>query len=316
MSRSDSGATAPVYETDLPLPRLARGKVRDIYEAGENILLVATDRLSAFDVVFPDPIPRKGEVLNRLSAWWFGETASIVPNHLISAEPAEQLGLAGSHPELRGRCSLVRRARPLPVECVVRGYLEGSAWKDYQASGEVSGVKLPAGLRRSERLQHPIFTPSTKAESGHDEPISFERVVELIGVELAEQVRHLSIEIYQFAHERMLPNGIVLSDTKFEFGVLPSGELILIDELLTPDSSRYWEADSYQSEGQPRSYDKQYVRDYVEQAGWNKQPPAPRLPAEVIEGMTRRYTDIFERITGQPLDAAGAGNQTRTEEQR
>ncbi len=311
--------TKPVYETDLPLPRLGRGKVRDIYEAGDRLLLAASDRLSAFDVVFPDPIPRKGEVLNRLSAWWFAKTAFIVPNHLISAEPAAQLGLAESHPEMIGRCSLVRRASPLPVECVVRGYLEGSAWKDYLADGAVSGVILPAGLCRSERLLHPIFTPSTKAETGHDEPISFEQTVDLIGVELAEQVRHISIQLYKFAHELMLPKGIVLSDTKFEFGVTDSGELILIDEALTPDSSRFWEADSYRPGGDPRSYDKQYVRDYVEKIGWDKRPPAPSLPAEVSEGMTKRYCDIFERITGAPLDAASpaaaAPNPTSEERQ-
>lgn len=295
--------SAPVYETDLPLSRVARGKVRDIYEAGEHLLLVATDRLSAFDVVFPDPIPRKGEVLNRISAWWFHQTSGLVPNHLVSEEPGEMLGLSEPHPELRGRCSLVRRAQTLPVECVVRGYLEGSAWKDYTASGEVSGVKLPPGLRRRQRLEHPVFTPSTKAEAGHDEPISFERVVELVGVDIAEQIRYHSLRLYEFGHERLREKGIVLSDTKFEFGITPGGELLLIDEILTPDSSRFWEGETYGPDGEPRSYDKQYVRDYVEQIGWDKRPPAPRLPDDVVGGMTRRYCEIFERITGRSIDA-------------
>jgi phosphoribosylaminoimidazole-succinocarboxamide synthase len=292
----------PVYETNLPFPLLSRGKVRDIYDTPEGILLVSTDRLSAFDVVFPDPISQKGRVLNQLSAYWFEETTSIVDNHLISAEPVEQLGLAGSHPELRGRCTLCRRAKPLPVECVVRGYLEGSAWKDYQESQSVCGIKLPSGLSRRAKLPHPIFTPTTKATSGHDLPITFEEVVELVGVETAEAIRHKSIELYAFAHERLLTMGILISDTKFEFGISEEGKLMLIDEAMTPDSSRFWEAEGYTSGGNSRSLDKQYVRDFVEKIGWNKTPPAPHLPEDVRNNTTQLYVEIYGRITGRSLE--------------
>lgn len=290
-----------VYETNLPFPLLSRGKVRDIYDTPEGILLVSTDRLSAFDVVFPDPIPHKGQVLNQLSAYWFEQTTSIIENHLISAEPAERLKLAADHPELIGRCTLCRRAKPLPVECVVRGYLEGSAWKDYQETQSVCGIKLPAGLTRRAKLPHPIFTPTTKESSGHDMPITFEQVVELIGVETAEAVRAKSIELYSFAHDQLLKKDILISDTKFEFG-LAEGKLLLIDEALTPDSSRFWEAGSYSSGGETRSLDKQYVRDYVEKIGWNKTPPAPHLPEDVVTNMTQRYVEIFSRITGRKLE--------------
>jgi len=291
-----------VYESHLPLPLVARGKVRDIYEAGnDRLLLIASDRLSAFDVVFPDPIPRKGEVLNRLAEYWFGLTKHIVANHLLTTSPDRDLPALAGRPELKGRASLCKMARPFPVECVVRGYLEGSAWKDYQATSTVSGIKLPAGLKRREKLPQPIFTPSTKAESGHDEPIDFEHVSALVGSEAAEFLRRKSIELFQYAHDLMLPKGILLSDTKFEFGTL-DGEIVLIDEALTPDSSRFWEAASYTPEGDARSMDKQYVRDYVEQIGWNKLPPAPKLPEEVISGMTQRYVEIFKRITGKSLD--------------
>ena len=290
-----------VYETSLPLPLVRRGKVRDVYDTPEGLLIVASDRLSAFDVVFPDPIPRKGEILNRLAAWWFGQTSHIVSNHLISDSPLAKLGLAESHPELAGRCVLGRRARVFPVECIVRGYLEGSAYGLYRESGEVCGVPLPAGLERRARLPHPIFTPTTKAEEGHDEPINFDEVVGIIGVEAAEFIRQKSIDLYRFAHDMLLPKGIVVSDTKFEFGLTDDG-IILIDEALTPDSSRFWEAATYTAGGEARSLDKQFVRDYVESVGWNKKPPAPRLPSDVIEGMTARYAAIFELITATPLD--------------
>jgi phosphoribosylaminoimidazole-succinocarboxamide synthase len=293
----------PVYETDLPLKLLSRGKVRDIYYTPQGILLVATDRLSAFDVVFPDPIPSKGAVLNNLSAHWFAETKHIVRNHLLSANPVARLGLEAHEAQMRGRCSLCVPAKPLPVECVVRGYLEGSAWKDYQATQTVSGIRLPAGLERRAKMPHPIFTPSTKASSGHDEAISFEQVVDLIGVDKAEFARAKSIELFSFAHERLLAKNILLCDTKFEFGEI-DGELILIDEAMTPDSSRFFEAEGYLGGGESRSLDKQYVRDYVEQLGWGKTPPAPRLPDEVIANMTRRYTEIFRLITGQTLEEA------------
>ncbi len=293
--------TPTVYESNLSLPLKARGKVRDIYDHPDGVLLVASDRLSAFDVVFPDPIPGKGTVLNRLAAYWFNQTSHLVANHLITADSAAIDAIAGD-PAMANRCSLCRRAMPFPVECVVRGYLEGSAWKDYQETGMVSGVKLPPGLRRRERLPEPIFTPSTKAEEGHDEPIDFPRVVELVGLQAASFLKSVSLELYKFAHEQLLPKGIVLSDTKFEFGRDDKEEIILIDEALTPDSSRFWEADTYHPDGDARSFDKQYVRDYVESQGWNKKPPAPRLPEEVINGMTKRYMEIYTVITGESLD--------------
>lgn len=297
-----------LFSTDLPLPVVARGKVRDVYDAGAGrLLMVATDRLSAFDVVFPDPIPGKGAVLNQLAAWWFAQTAHLVPNHLITAEPDfAALGLtAAQAAPLAGRCSLVRRTRPLPVEAVVRGYLDGSAWKDYQAAGEVSGVLLPAGLARRQKLPAAIFTPSTKAEAGHDEPIAFDRVAELVGVELAERIRFHALELYALAFERLAPLGITLGDTKFEFGVAEDGgegTLLLIDEALTPDSSRFWEASTYHpGPHEARSFDKQFVRDHVERVGWDKKPPAPSLPPDVIDGTTARYADIFARITGRRI---------------
>ncbi|MGI8907807.1 MAG: phosphoribosylaminoimidazolesuccinocarboxamide synthase [Candidatus Sumerlaeaceae bacterium] len=290
-----------VYQSELSLPLIWGGKVREVYGVdSERLLLVASDRLSAFDVVFPDPIPRKGEVLNQLSAYWFEQTKQITPNHVISAEPEKGLAELADVLELRGRAMLVRRTQPLPVECVVRGYLEGSAWKDYQRSRMVSGIPLPSGLRLHEKLPHPIFTPSTKAEAGHDAPISFEEVVELIGLHAAEHVRHVSVQLYKFAYEQLLPKGIVLCDTKFEFGVL-GNDILLIDEALTPDSSRFCEVDGYEPGGIARSLDKQYVRDYLETTDWDKQPPGPGLPPEVIEQMTRRYVEIYERITDQPL---------------
>jgi phosphoribosylaminoimidazole-succinocarboxamide synthase len=291
-----------VYQSELPLTLLGRGKVRDIYEVDfDRLLLVASDRLSAFDVVFSDPIPRKGEVLTRLSAYWFEQTKHITPNHLLSTSPADVLPELAELSNLKDRAMLVKRTQPLPVECVVRGFVEGSAWKDYQRSKMVSGIPLPNGLRLHERLPHPIFTPSTKAEAGHDAPISFEEVVELIGLHAAEHVRHVSVSLYQFAYEQLLKKGIVLCDTKFEFGLL-GNDILLIDEALTPDSSRFCESEGYEPGGVARSLDKQYVRDYLEQTDWDKQPPAPLLPPHVIEQMTRRYVEIYERITGSSLD--------------
>ncbi|MCX7717594.1 MAG: phosphoribosylaminoimidazolesuccinocarboxamide synthase [Candidatus Sumerlaeaceae bacterium] len=292
-----SESPAAIRETALPLPLVARGKVRDVYETPNGLLIVATDRLSAFDVVFDDPIPLKGEVLTRLSVWWFEQTRGLVGNHLVSDHPEVDLGLLQKFPELRGRCILGRRAEVLPVECVVRGYLEGSAWVQYRDSGLVCGVPLPPGLRRRQRLDHPIFTPTTKAAAGHDLPMTFAEVVEVIGLEAAEFVRKTSVDLYRFAHDLLLPKGIVLSDTKFEFGRV-GDEIILVDEILTPDSSRFWEADTYVDGADARSFDKQYVRDYVESIGWDKRPPAPRLPREVIQGTTRRYTEILELIAG------------------
>lgn len=287
----------PLYKTALDLPLKARGKVRDVYETELGLLIVSTDRLSAFDVVFPDPIPCKGEVLTRLASWWFNRTGGIIPNHLIDANPLKALGLEASHPELQGRCVLVKKAKMFPVECIVRGYLEGSAYGMYKDTGEVCGVKLPQGLTRRARLPEPIFTPTTKAEAGHDEPVSFEETKNLIGAENAETIRRVSIELFRFAHDLLLKKQIIVSDTKFEFGVTENEGIILCDEALTPDSSRFWKAETYTADGKAESLDKQYVRDYVESIGWNKQPPAPVLPPEVVDGMTTRYRQIFELIT-------------------
>lgn len=289
-----------VWQTDLPGVRLrSRGKVRDIYEVGDRLLIVTTDRISAFDVVLPTPIPDKGRVLTQLSLFWFERLRDLVPNHVISATefPAE---LAEVAPWLAGRTVLVHRADPLPIECVVRGYLAGSGWKDYQRTGVVCGIPLPAGLRESEQLPEPIFTPATKATTGHDENISFEEAAARIGRPLAERVRELSLEIYRRASAYARERGIIIADTKFEFGLL-GGELIWIDEALTPDSSRFWPADGYVP-GRPQpSFDKQFVRDYLEHIGWNKQPPAPELPAEVVTGTRDRYREAFRRLTGREL---------------
>ncbi len=289
----------PVYETRLEgLRMVSRGKVRDIYDLGEHLLIVATDRLSAYDVILPTPIPGKGEVLTRLSVYWFGRTADIVPNHLVSADPGEYPEPARRHAEvLRGRSMLVRKARPLPVECIVRGYLSGSGWKDYRRTGSVCGIRLPAGLRESERLPEPIFTPSTKAEVGdHDENIPFERMEELVGRDLARRVRDLSLAVYLRGAEEAAAKGILIADTKMEFGLL-GDELILIDELLTPDSSRFWRAATYRV-GEPlESLDKQYVRDYLSGLDWDKRAPGPELPPEVVAETSRRYREILEILT-------------------
>lgn len=290
-----------IYETNLALPLVGRGKVRDIYTCENYLVLVATDRLSAFDVVFSDPIPHKGAVLNQISAYWFGQTQHIVPNHLVASLPRSCCGVSLVENDLWGRVSLCKRTKPLPVECVVRGYLEGSAWQEYQRTQSVCGIELPKGLQRQDRLPHPIFTPTTKAHTGHDEPITFEQVVEMVGLETAEFIRMKSLELYSFAHEQLLAKDIIISDTKFEFGVLDDS-IIVIDEILTPDSSRFWEAGAYLRKEKAISLDKQYVRDYVESIGWNKQPPAPRLPDTVIQETSRRYLEIFQRITGRSLE--------------
>jgi phosphoribosylaminoimidazole-succinocarboxamide synthase len=281
---------------DLPL--LARGKVREMYDLGDRILMVASDRISTYDVVHPTPIPDKGSVLTGLSAFWFGRTGHVVPNHFLSATD-------GVPEEVRGRAMAVRRLDMLAVECVVRGYITGSGWKDYESTGRVSGVALPPGLRESDRLPTPIFTPTTKAASGHDEPVDFDGVVELLGGdrELAERVRHASIALYRFAADHALERGVILADTKFEFGRDAEGELVVGDEVLTPDSSRYWPADGYEPGRGQASFDKQYVRDWAAQSGWDKTPPAPELPEDVVEGTRRRYAEAYERITGEPFDA-------------
>jgi phosphoribosylaminoimidazole-succinocarboxamide synthase len=292
--------SAVVWETHFPgVPLRSRGKVRDLYEFGDRLLIIATDRLSAFDVVLPTPIPDKGRVLTQLSLFWFERLRDVVPNHVLSSSefPEE---LAAYREQLEGRSMLVRRTQPVPIECVVRGYLAGSGWKDYRATGKVCGIALPAGLRESERLPEPIFTPATKATTGHDENISFDEAAARIGGPLVERLRAISLELYLRAAAHAEPRGILLADTKFEFGLL-SGEPIWIDEALTPDSSRFWPADGY-TPGRPQpSFDKQYVRDYLERIGWSKQPPAPELPAEVVAGTRSKYREAYRRLTGHEL---------------
>ena len=300
-----------VWETNLPgIHFLNRGKVRDLYEMGGQLLLIATDRLSAFDVVLPTPIPDKGRVLTQLSLFWFNLLRDVIPNHIVTATdfPAE---LAPYRAQLEGRAMLCRRTNPLPIECVVRGYLSGSGWKDYRATGKICGIALPPGLRESERLPEAIFTPSTKATAGHDENISFDDAVSRIGGALAEKVRAISLEIYRRAAAYAEPRGIILADTKFEFGLVgkdgsglyrePGGTLIWIDEALTPDSSRFWPADGYQPGRAQPSYDKQYVRDYLERIGWNKQPPGPDLPPDVVAATREKYREAYWQLTGYEL---------------
>lgn len=278
----------------------SRGKVRDIYDLGDRLLLVASDRISAFDVVLPEGIPGKGRVLNTISEYWFGQTADIVPNHLISTD-------VGDYPEkfrnyrevLEGRSMLVKKTKPLPVECIVRGYVAGSGWKEYKSIGSICGITLPPGLLESSRLNKPIFTPSTKAEEGtHDENISFEKAAEILGNELAGKVRDASIALYSRAREIAEKKGIIIADTKFEFGIdQTSGELILIDEALTPDSSRFWPMDEYKPGGPQKSFDKQFVRDYLESLDWDKKPPAPSLPPDVVRKTSEKYKEALERLT-------------------
>src|SRR5215469_928570 len=289
-----------VWETHLPgIHFLNRGKVRDLYEIDGQLLLVASDRLSAFDVVLPTPIPNKGRMLTQLSLFWFNLLRDVIPNHIVTATdfPA---ALAPYRAQLEGRSMLCKKAQPLPIECVVRGYLVGSGWKDYRATGKVCGIALPAGLRESERLPAAIFTPSTKATKGHDENISFDGAVSLVGAELAEKARSVSLEIYRRAVAYAEPRGIILADTKFEFGIL-GDELIWIDEALTPDSSRFWPADGYQPGRAQPSYDKQFVRDYLERIGWNKQPPAPNLPPDVVAATRDKYREAYRQLTGNEL---------------
>jgi phosphoribosylaminoimidazole-succinocarboxamide synthase len=293
--------SAVILKTDFPGLKLrARGKVRDIYELGDQLVIVATDRLSAFDVVLPTPIPDKGRVLTQLSLFWFEKLASLVPNHVISATNFTG-ALAPYADSLKGRAMLVRRTEPVPIECVVRGYVSGSGWKDFQKTGSICGISLPAGLRESDRLPEPIFTPSTKATTGHDENISFDETVARIGRPLTEKLRDTSLAIYKSAAEFASARGIIIADTKFEFGLIGS-ELIWIDEALTPDSSRFWPGNQYMP-GKPQpSFDKQYVRDYLEKIGWNKQPPAPALPPDVVAATTERYREAYQRVTGHALD--------------
>jgi phosphoribosylaminoimidazole-succinocarboxamide synthase len=287
---------------DLPL--IASGKVREMYDLGATgdsaeprLLMVASDRISTYDAVHPTPIPDKGKVLTGLSVFWFERTSHIVANHLISAT-------AGVPAQALGRGLVVRRLQMLPVECVVRGYITGSGWSDYQSTGSVSGIALPAGLRESERLPQPLFTPSTKAEEGHDEAIDFERAAQLAGDrELMARVKEVSVALYSFAAEHARERGVILADTKFEFGLDESGELVVADEVLTPDSSRYWPADQYEPGRAQPSFDKQYVRDWASSSGWDKRPPAPPIPDDVVAGTRARYVEAYERITGESFDS-------------
>ena len=297
-----------LLETDLDgLIPFRRGKVRDLYEAGEHLLIVATDRISAFDYVLGSGIPDKGAVLNQLSAFWFGMMTDIVPNHVVATDPQKYPEAARRHADmLCGRSMLVRRTEPLAIECVVRGYLSGSGWKEYQKTGRVCGIELPMGLRESDRLPAPIFTPSTKAESGHDLNITEAEAGEIVGKARIAELRDLSIAVYNRGARHAETRGIIVADTKFEFGVIDvpgrGAQLILIDEVLTPDSSRFWPAAQYRPGGGQPSYDKQYVRDYLEQIGWNKQPPAPALPPDVVAKTRDKYVDAFRQLTGQELE--------------
>ena len=291
-----------LLESAVPGARLwRRGKVRDVYEAGgDRLVMVASDRISAFDVVFPTPIPDKGRVLTQLSNFWFERLAGIVPNHLVSGDLKDFPPAFRAVKGLRGRAALVKRCERIDVECVARGYISGSAWTEYRALGTVASEPLPAGLEESQQLSDPIFTPATKAITGHDENISRAQLVAMVGTELARQLERVSIALYRAAHAYALGRGLILADTKFEFG-MSNGTVVLIDEALTPDSSRYWDAASYTSGRAPASYDKQYVRDFVVRSGWNREPPAPALPADVVAGTTERYRECFHRLTGKTL---------------
>jgi phosphoribosylaminoimidazole-succinocarboxamide synthase len=306
-------SNSPVLvETDLPLPLFIRGKVRDTYDLGNHLLIIATDRISAFDVVLPSAIPQKGFVLNQLSVFWFRQTAQLMPNHLV--EPVDEVHCLDTYLPMESRFScpsyladrsmVVKKVKRIPVECVVRGYLAGSGWAEYKETRTVAGFKLPRGLKESQELPEPLFTPTTKADAGHDLPITMDQIKKLVGEERANLIREKSIEVYNYAREYAAKRGIIIADTKMEFG-LDGAEPILIDELLTPDSSRIWDAAQYKF-GQPQpSYDKQPLRDWLIQSGWNKEPPAPDLPPDVVQATSRRYVQAYERITGRELKQEG-----------
>jgi phosphoribosylaminoimidazole-succinocarboxamide synthase len=297
-----------VLQIDLPgLPLFRRGKVREVYDLGDRLLFVTSDRISAFDVVLPSGIPDKGTVLTQLSAFWFARTGHIVPNHFITADVAQFPPELRAHADkLRGRAMLVQKAERIDFECVVRGYLAGSAWAEYQRDGTVCGAPLPPGLRESDELPQPIFTPATKAETGHDVNISVDELAAAVGADLARRLAETSIALYSFARAFARERGIIIADTKFEFG-FRDGQLILIDEVLTPDSSRFWDAATYEP-GRPQpSFDKQYVRDWLTASGWNREPPAPELPPDVVARTAEKYREAYRRITGQPLPANGQG---------
>jgi phosphoribosylaminoimidazole-succinocarboxamide synthase len=290
-------------EIDLhKIPLLRRGKVRDIYALGDNLLMAASDRISAFDVVLPNPIPLKGVVLNSISSFWFGKTDHIVENHMITDDvDAMDIDLdAGEREMLRGRSMLVKKGDMVEVECVVRGYLDGSGWRSYRDTGKLFDMKLPSGLKQGDELPEPMFTPTTKATSGHDEPISFEEVKKRLGADLAERLKSLSLELYRMAHREVYDKGLILADTKFEF-MTAGGKIILADEIFTPDSSRYWDRAAHKPGGPQPSFDKQYIRDWLETQDWDKTPPAPRLPDEVTEKSMEKYLEAYRRVTGSPL---------------
>jgi phosphoribosylaminoimidazole-succinocarboxamide synthase len=294
---------SPLLDTrHLGLAPHVSGKVRDIFDLGDRLLLVATDRISAFDYVLGSGIPDKGKVLTQLSAFWFARTRDLIPNHVLTMDVAEYPAEMRAHgATLAGRSMLVKKTQPVPIECVARGYLSGSGWKEYQATGKVCGIPLPAGLRESERLPEPIFTPATKATTGHDINVSEEQAARLVGADLVRQLREHTLALYAHGVSHAESRGIILADTKFEFGRLPSGELILIDEVMTPDSSRYWPKDQYAPGGPQPSFDKQFVRDYLEAIRWNKQPPVPSLPESVVAGTRDKYLEAFRRLTGGDL---------------
>jgi phosphoribosylaminoimidazole-succinocarboxamide synthase len=290
-----------LLNSQLPFKVFSKGKVRDTYDLGDHLLMVATDRISAFDVVLPDGIPGKGEVLTKLSAFWFHETEKLIPNHLISSNFRDFPPQVQKYrDQLAGRSMLIKKAHRINFECVARGYLAGSAWKDYQQTGMVAGIRLPKGLRQADQLPEPIFTPSTKAEQGHDETITLEEMKNHLGEDLGQALADATLAIYNHAAKLALDRGIIIADTKMEFGLL-NHQLILIDELLTPDSSRFWTVGDYTPGQSPPSFDKQFVRDYLESVGWNKQPPAPHLPADVIEGTTQRYREALQWLTDEDI---------------
>jgi len=304
----NSTESSVLLKTDLPLPMFIRGKVRDTYDLGSHLLMIATDRVSAFDMVLPNGIPLKGHVLNRLSYFWFRLTREIIPNHMTetiddvhsldSYLPPESRFAYPSY--LRGRSMVAKKVKRIPVECVVRGYISGSAWAEYKEHGTVSGKPMPEGLKESQELEKPIYTPTTKAETGHDEPITTAQIIKLIGLRTAQEMEDKSLAIYNFAREYATGKGIIIADTKFEFGI-DNGRLTIIDEMLTPDSSRFWDAEKYKVGQSQESFDKQPVRDWLTAHGWNKEPPAPELPDDVVEATTKRYVQAYEKMTGRQL---------------
>jgi len=294
----DALLTTDIPEGDL----VSRGKVRDIYAHDDALVLVATDRISAFDCVLSPGVPGRGIILTRLSSFWFHHFSDLVSNHILATELEDFPEPYRNHPELAGRSVLAKRLQPIPVECVARGYITGSGWKEYGENGQVCGIPLPKGLVESEQLPEPIFTPATKATEGHDENISFDRMVGIVGVDLAETLRELTLELYSRAAEYALERGIIIADTKFEFGLTDEGAVVWMDEALTPDSSRFWPADLYKPGGGQSSFDKQFVRDWVVESGWNKEPPPPNLPAHVIDGTLERYSQAYRQLTGADID--------------